>query len=132
MTRHSQEDMTATDATAAPVQLAPVFMQQVPAAPRPAGVSTMVAPTHARVPAANMRASPLVEPQNPTASASTHHIQAVEPRLTPESKLGAGTGGIPHAPPKLTYSPLLPAPEFGQQRITSEQVYFLFLVYHFS
>jgi hypothetical protein len=59
-------------------------------------------------------------------------IQVVEPRLKLKSKMGAGTGGIPHAPPKLTYSPLLPAPEFGQQRITSEQVYFLFLVYHFS
>jgi hypothetical protein len=132
MTRHSEEVMTAKDASAAPVQMSPGFMQHVPAASRPAGVSTMVASAHGSVSVANMSVSPLVEPQNPTASASTHHIQAVEPRLTPESKLGAGTGDIPHAPPKLTYSPLLPVPELGRQRITSEQVYFPFLVYHFS
>jgi hypothetical protein len=127
MTRHSEEVMTAKDASAAPVQMSPGFMQHVPA-----GVATMVASAHGSVPVANMSISPFVEPQNPTASASTHHIQAVEPRLTPESKMGAGTGGIPHAPPKLIYSPLLPVPEFGRQRITSEQVYFPFLVYHFS
>jgi hypothetical protein len=56
-------------------------------------------------------------------------IQVVEPRLKLKSKMGAGTGGIPHAPPKSTvWSP----PEIRQKPLTSQRVYFLFLVYHFS